>query len=177
MERSTPGRAVLLFSAAFFMLMIILPLLYPYGSFANLDGKAGVIENWTGLAFADPLTRAVYFLGDLFCHQEMSRSFIINGSQMAFCQRDVSVLCGVIIGLIATDKAMSRVYAGKRYFLILSALMFLSLLAEWCIENATGMDILAARVATGILAGVGIALLLQYAVTKEYEKIMFGKRV
>ena len=173
MERSTPGRAVLLFSAAFFMLMIILPMLYPYGSFLHLDGSAGVIENWSKLAFADPLTRAVYFLGDLFCHQEMSRSFIINGSEMAFCQRDVSVLFGVILGLLATDKAVSRVYVGKKLFLILSALMILSLAVEWGIEHISGMDLLAGRVATGILAGAGIALLLQYAFTKEYDKVMF----
>jgi len=177
MERSTPGRAVFLFFAAFFMLMIILPMLYPYGSFVHLDGNAGVIENGGKLASADPLTRAVYFLGDMFCHQEMPRTFIINGSQMAFCQRDVSVLCGVIIGLFATDDRISHFYAGKRSVLILSALMMLSLAVEWSIEHLSGMDILAGRVATGILAGVGIALLLQYVITKEYEKIVFDKGV
>ena len=45
MEMSTPGRAVLLFFASFLVLMIILPLLYPHGSFAGLDGRAGIIEN------------------------------------------------------------------------------------------------------------------------------------
>ncbi|MCL2296584.1 MAG: DUF2085 domain-containing protein [Methanomassiliicoccaceae archaeon] len=177
MERYTPGRAVLLFFAAFLMLMIVMPLLYPHGSFTDLDGRAGVIDNWSKLAFADIPTRAVYSLGDLFCHQEMSRTFILNGSQMAFCQRDVSVLCGVIIGLSATDKAVFKVNAGKSMFLIAGAVMISSLLIEWCIEYASGMDILAGRVSTGILAGIGIALVLQYAVTKEYEKIVFGKRV
>jgi len=177
MERSTPGRAVLLFSAAFLMLMIIMPLLYPHGSYADLDGRAGVIDNWSKLAFADPAARAVYSLGDLFCHQEMSRTFIVNGSQMAFCQRDVSVLCGVIIGLFATDKAVLNFYIGKKVFLIAGAAMISSLAIEWYIEYASGTDILAGRVSTGVLAGAGIALVLQYAVTKEYEKIVFKEEV
>ena len=175
MEVSTPGRAVLLFCAAFLMLMIVIPLVYPYGSFVHLDGKAGVIDNWGKLMFADPLTRAVYFLGDLFCHEEMSRSFIINGSQMAFCQRDVSVLSGVILGLIVTDKAVFHLYVGKKPFLILASIMIITLAVEWGIESVFGVNLVAGRVATGILAGAGIALLLQYAVTKEYEEIMFGK--
>ena len=177
MERSTPGRAALLFFAAVLVLMVLLPLLYAHGAFAHLDGRAGVIENWGKLAFADPLTRAVYFMGDLFCHQEMSRSFVVNGSQMAFCQRDTSVLCGIVLGLSATDKAVLRTYVGTRPSLIAGVLMTASLVAEWVFEYASGIDFLAGRVATGILAGAGIALLLQYAVTKEYEKIMFGEEV
>jgi len=85
MKRSSPGRAILLFLTAFLLLMIILPLLHPYGSFTGLDGSAGVIDNGEKLSFADPLSKCIYFLGDLFCHQETVRSFIINGSQMAFC--------------------------------------------------------------------------------------------
>jgi uncharacterized membrane protein len=172
MDRSTPGRAVLLFFAMFLLLMIVLPLLYPHGSFAGLDGRAGTIDNWGNLAFADPLTRFVYFLGDLFCHQEWSRSFIINGSQMAFCQRDTCILAGVVIGLVATDKAVCRVHLGNRLFPIAGAAMIASTLIEWVIEFGTGADILAARAATGLLAGAGIALILQYTVAKEYEKII-----
>jgi len=177
MKRSTPGRAILIFAVVFLMLMIILPLLYPYGSFVHLDGRAGVIDNWAKLSFADPLTRAVYFLGDLFCHEEMSRTFIINGSQMAFCQRDTSILCGVIAGLVLTDEALSRINFGQKLFLILSVIMIISLIVEWLFENFTDMNILAARVVSGLLAGAGIALLLQYSLTKEYEKIVYGKEV
>ena len=177
MKRSTPGRAVLLFFVVFLILMIVLPLLYPYGSFVHLDGRAGVIDNWSKLSFADPLTRAVYLIGDFFCHQEMARTFIINGSQMAFCQRDTSVLIGVILGLVITDEAVFHLYIIKIQHFFLGAAMTLLLMVEWVIESLTGMDILAARVATGILAGIGIALILQYAVTKDYEKIVFGKGV
>jgi uncharacterized membrane protein len=172
MDRSSPGRAILLFLTAFLILMVVLPLLYTNGSFAELDGTAGSIGNWDKLSFADPLTRAIYSLGDLLCHQETARSFIINGSQMAFCQRDVSVLIGVMVGLMLTDKKLSLIPLGDRRLLPIGILMVLSTFVEWGIEYVFDTDILAARVATGILAGIGIAILFQYFVTKEYEKIM-----
>ncbi|MDR1404362.1 MAG: DUF2085 domain-containing protein [Candidatus Methanoplasma sp.] len=172
MERSAPGRMFMLFLSGFMVLMILIPLIYPHGSFTGLDGRAGVIENWDSLSHADPVTRAVYFLGDLFCHQEESRSFIINGSQMAFCHRDTSILLGVILGLAAADEAIGKIYAGNKLLVYAGAVMILSTAAEWAAEYISGYDLLAARVATGVLAGIGIALILQYAVTNQYEKIM-----
>ena len=172
MERSTAGRSMMFFLSVYLVLMILLPLLYPYGSFTGLDGRAGVIENWEGLSHADPVTRLIYLMGDLFCHQEESRSFIINGSQMAFCQRDVSIVTGVILGLAVTDESIGKVHAGNRMVLIAGALMILLTAVEWGAEYVSGHDLLAARVATGVLAGVGIASVVQYAVTKQYEKIM-----
>jgi uncharacterized membrane protein len=177
MERHTVGRAILLFSAAFLMLMIILPLLYPYGSFAGLDGSAGTIDNFDKLSSADLLTRAVYLIGDLFCHQEMSRSFIVNGSEMAFCQRDTSILAGVAVGLILTDTAVCRFYTGDKRFLIVGAIMIAATFIEWGIESVFSVDVLLARVGTAIITGAGIALLLQYGVTKEYEKVVFRKGI
>ncbi len=177
MDRSTSGRAILLFLAVFALLLIALPLLYPYGSFTGLDGNAGVVENWGRLSFADPLTKAVYFLGDLFCHQEEARSFIINGSQMAFCQRDVSILAGAIAGFVLTDRAVCPFYIGDKRLLIIGAAMIASTFIEWGIGYLSGSDIPAARIATGVLAGAGIALILQYMFTKQYEKIMLGEEV
>jgi uncharacterized membrane protein len=175
MERSSPGRAILLFLTAFLLLMILLPLLHPYGSFTGLDGSAGVIDSWDKLSFADPLSRGVYFLGDLLCHQETARSFIINGSQMAFCQRDVSVLIGAIIGLVITDEKLSLIPLKNKFVPIIAVFMVASTFIEWGIETAFNADILAGRIVTGLLAGAGIALLLQYFIIKEYEKVVFER--
>jgi uncharacterized membrane protein len=172
MDVSTPGRTALLFFASFLILMLILPMLYPFGSFTGLDGKANIIDHWGDIAFADPLTRAIYGLGDLFCHQEQSRSFIINGSQMAFCQRDVSVLTGVVAGLLITDRKIGIIQTGNRLWLFAGIMMIALTFVEWGIGYAFGTDVLATRVATGLLAGAGIALMLQYFVTKQYEKII-----
>ncbi|MDR0309587.1 MAG: DUF2085 domain-containing protein, partial [Candidatus Methanoplasma sp.] len=145
MDQYTPGRAALLFFASFLILMVILPLLYSNGSFTGLDGRPGVIENLDRTAFADPLTRAVYALGDLFCHQEEGRSFIVNGSQTAFCQRDMSILVGVVAGLIVTDRVVGRVRTGSKLCLTFGILMVASTIAEWAVEYLSGADILAAR--------------------------------
>ena len=156
--------------------MLIIPMLYPYGSFIGLDGRASIIEHWNDLAFADPLSRVIYGIGDLFCHQEQSRSFIINGSQMAFCQRDVSILTGLAAGLLVTDRRIGLIQTGNRIWLIIGIVMIVSTFIEWGIGHVFGMDVLATRVATGLMAGAGIALILQYYVTKQYEKIMgFGE--
>ena len=178
MDRSTPGRIMLVFFTSFFMLTIAVPFLYPYGSFIDLGGTAGTIENWDALAFADPLTRTVYSIGDLFCHQETSRSFIVNGSQMAFCQRDICVLIGFIAGLLATDRKICPTYAGSRQFaaggLLLASLTFI----EWGIEMGFSIDVPAAKMATGLMTGVGIAMIVQYVVAKENEKVMgFEKEI
>ena len=175
MDGSSPGRAVLVFLSTILILMIVLPLLYSNGSFIGLDGSAGVIDNWEKLSFADPLTRGIYLLGDFFCHQETGRSFIINGSQMAFCQRDVSVLAGAIIGLILTDKKISLIPTGNKLLVFIGIIMIISTFAEWGIESVFKVDVLAARVATGLLAGAGIVLILQYIFTKEYEKVVLKK--
>lgn len=178
MDRLTPGRAVLVISLSFLTLMILLPLAYPYGSFIGLDGSPGVIENWSKLSFADPVTRVVYGIGDLFCHQEQARSFIINGSEMAFCQRDVSILAGVAAGSIITDVFSKKIDMSDPRMFILGAILIASTIVEWGIEFVTGNDVLAGRVLTGSLAGIGIALVIQYAVSKQYDKVMgFGKEV
>ena len=162
----------MLFFAVFLLLMVILPLLYPSGSFTGLDGRSGVVENWEKLRFADPLTRAIYAMGDLFCHQEEWRSFMINGSQMAFCQRDVAILAGVVLGLFVTDRTADRFYAGDKLFFILGVLMLAPTGIEWLIEHTFEVNLLAARVATGVLAGIGIALIMQYAIAKDYELLV-----
>jgi len=172
MDVSAPGRAALLFFASFLFLMLIIPLLYPYGSFTGLDGKASIIEHWDDIAFADPLSRAVYWLGDMLCHQEEARSFIINGSQMAFCQRDVSILTGLAAGLFLTDKKIGLINTGDRLWLFVGIALIISTLLEWGIGHAFGWDVLATRVATGLMAGAGIALIIQHLLIKQYEKIM-----
>jgi uncharacterized membrane protein len=105
----------------------------------------------------------------MFCHQEEARTFIINGSEMAFCQRDVSILTGVVLGLLITDLMADRIYAGNIRFAAAGAAMLALTFVEWTVEYCFTADLLPARVATGIVAGAGVAMILQYAVTKEYE--------
>lgn len=172
MDRSTTGRVLLAVAAIFLILMILLPLAYPYGSFIGLDGRPGVIENWDKTAFADPVTRFMYAIGDLFCHQEQARTFLVNGSQMAFCQRDVSLLSGFVIGLLITDLLSKKVHLGSKIIFIIGIILTITTVIEWLVENTFDVDLLAARTITGILSGTGLAALVQFFVTRQYEKIM-----
>lgn len=174
MNRSTTGRAVFAVALTFLLLMVILPMLYPYGSFVDMGGSPGVLENWNKTSFADPLTRVVYAIGDMFCHQQQSRSFMINGSQMAFCQRDVSILLGFIIGLLLTDILSNKVHTGSVRFLVIGAFFLTITVIEWLAESILSADVLYARAMSGVISGIGIAMLLQYMITKQYEEIMFG---
>ena len=145
-------------SAVLLLLLTITPFLEPHGSFTHLDGTPGVMDHWTLWASSNPISGAVYALGDILCHQMQSRSFILNGSQMAVCARDLSVLAGFFAGLIISATALRRNIGDKR-ILYVSAILIITMAAEWTAEHITGADILFLRVITGILAGVGLALL------------------
>ena len=166
MDVRTPG--IVLFAVLSFMAILIMtiPLLYPYGSFIGLGGMGG------DTSFADPISRAIYGLGDLFCHQEEARSFIINGSQTAFCKRDISILFGTILGLVFLSFRRSIVFLHDRRALILGAILLLITFAEWGVEHTFSVDVEPARIITGIISGIGAALIIQYFVVREYRAVM-----
>ena len=96
-------------SGAVLALMILSPLLSPYGAFRGLDGSPGFIDGgWEGGGPAG----LSYLLGDLVCHQEEARSLILNGSQMPVCARDTGILMGLTIGfaicLLIRDRLADR---------------------------------------------------------------------
>ena len=102
MKAGTPGLLMSSIIFSLLALMFIVPFLYAAGTFNNLDGTSGVLDHdWSVGQF-------IYALGDLLCHQEIERSFIINGSQMAMCSRDVGLMTGCAVALASTFN-----YAGK----------------------------------------------------------------
>jgi len=168
MDVRTPGIVLLTVLSSVAILILVIPLLYPYGSFIGLGG----MNPTGGTSFADPVTRAIYGLGDLFCHQEEARSFIINGSQTAFCKRDISVLTGVIIGLMILSFRRSIVLMQDRRTLILGSILLTVTFLEWGFETLFSADIEPARIITGIISGIGAALIIQYLVVREYRAVM-----
>lgn len=171
MERNTPCRIILVAAIVFLLLIIILPLVNPYGYLVHLDGVAGVIDS--NRPDTDPLTWIIYTLGDLFCHQQQERTFMLNGSEMAFCQRDFSMIVGFIIGLVIIDVLpyLSRRVLDKRTPVV-GVLLIASTLVEWGLEHALSFDSLPARTATGIVAGIGAALLVQYLFYRQYQSLV-----
>ena len=157
-------------SALLLFLIIVSPFLVPYGSFTNLDGTAGIMDHWNMWTSTNPVSGAVYAIGDILCHQEMSRSFMLNGSQIAVCIRDLSVLIGVFAGLVIAAAASGRIKRDRRT-LYVSAALIMTMVVEWTAEHLTGIDVPALRAITGILAGIGIALLLDMYLIRHPERL------
>jgi uncharacterized membrane protein len=190
MEIVTPGRILLAAVTAFILLMVIVPFINPYGYLVHLDGVSGSLDSVR--PDTDPLTWLIYSLGDMFCHQQQERTFMLNGSELAFCQRDFSILVGLAIGLAATDRSspisllvkrkwtpfglsvylspMSRLILNK-WVPVAGCIMVASTLIEWGLEHAVPFDSLFARTATGVVAGMGAALLIQYLIHRQYRSL------
>ena len=153
--------------AAMFVAAIALPFVNPYGSLIGLDGNAGNIDHsdiWRGL---DPVSAFFYYLGDILCHQEESRTFILNENQMYICIRDFSLLTGFLAGCITSLMSWDRV----KDLDLKRSLFYLALIAitpvEWCIERYTDLDIPAVRSITGIVTGFAIAIVLTILIKRE----------
>ena len=141
-------------SGAMLALMVAAPFLAPSGTFVDLDGTPTVIDNgWLGHGPAG----AVYLIGDVVCHQEMSRSFVLNGSQMPICIRDTGILAGLLLGFSAcaafNPRSLSTPWA-----LLGTGLVCVTVI-EWLCEGAMG-DMPGLRIASGVCAGIGTSVLL-----------------
>jgi len=150
-------------SALLLALIVSVPLVYPYGTFVNLDGTSSVIDHdWSKYG----LGGAIYWLGDLLCHQEMVRCFILNGSQTAFCMRDIALLTGFLFCLPFSLRIIERLSDKKTVALslILIALTF----AEWAIEKLF-FESAELRIILGVLSGIGIALMLSWLIRKAFR--------
>jgi len=147
-------------SAALLFILMVTPFLEPYGYFTHLDGTAGIMDHWNLWTSSNPIPGITYAIGDILCHQMQSRSFILNGSQMAVCARDFSILAGFFIGLLMAATLLRKRTIDKR-MLYLSILLIMTAAVDWAAEHITGADILSVRVITGILAGIGLAVLVE----------------
>lgn len=136
-------------------LVILAPFSLPSESVKDLSGRVGVIDNEDQINDMNPFAGAMYYLGDLNCHQLSERSLYLNGNQMPFCSRDLGLFIGLVGGMIlaiALDIGMSL----PIFLLTLAPLGadgLLQLLTAYESSNSV-------RLLTGIIAGLGVALLL-----------------
>lgn len=157
-------RAVLVGFAAFGILLaltVAAPFMAPYGSFRMLDGSPGMIDGgWEGHG---PVG-IIYALGDLFCHQEEWRSYVLNGSQLPFCIRDVGIFMGLSAGFLAAFRLGSR--CSDRRLPVLGLVLIAIMVAEWGVET-TGPDMPSLRMLTGVLAGLGASLIMAWLLYRD----------
>ena len=164
MHRSSvePRRFLFVFfavSALLTLSLFLVPFLSPYGTFADLDGRPGVIDHWDIWSKEDPFTMVLYLLGDIFCHQQMSRTIVLNGSEMPVCIRDLGLLMGFMFGCLFTSLKFGHpaIYRHARAYVVIS---FLLIFADWTIQHAFDLNVPFTRMATGLLAGAGFSLIL-----------------
>lgn len=147
--------------ASFAILAFILasPYLAQPGAYTGLDGTPSLIDHgWKGT------TDIMYLLGDILCHQETGRSFILNGSQLPFCMRDVALLSGFCIGMIACT-LIEGLLPDRRVAYIGTAMASVTAI-EWLLEWSLG-DMPVLRVSTGVVSGAGVSLFLCWMLYRE----------
>ena len=140
----------------FWALMILTgPLMLETGETGDLSGSVGLYDNKKVIQEMNPVSKIVYYLGDLNCHQLSHRSYEYNNNQMPFCARDVGIFLGLAIGFIVS--------LGRKINLTLP-IVILSLIPiglDGTIQLVTEYESTnPKRIITGMIAGIatGIAL-------------------
>lgn len=161
MERRTMVGILCASACAFTFTVILSPFLYHADTIVRLDGSPGIIDNvWS-------VSTVQYLLGDIFCHQEMSRSFMVNGNQMPFCIRDIGIFIGVCVGSSAL-LSVKRTF-GRRKTVFAGIALIAVTVVEWA-YGSVHEDTVALRFASGMLAGVGVSMLIVCYIDSMYEK-------
>lgn len=150
--------AVCIFLAAGVLLS---PYLAPYGTFIAEGGSPGMMDGWWRGHGAASIP---YAIGDILCHQEPSRTFMLNGSHLPVCMRDTGMIFGAAIGFTACTLSGRSSY--PKPFAIVGVVLVLVMLAEWSIET-TGFDSPVLRTASGACAGIGASLFLTWMLYRE----------
>jgi uncharacterized membrane protein len=145
-------------------LVFIAPFSLPTGSVTDLSGSIGTVENWDRIEQMNPLAAAVYLIGDSECHQLLERSFVVNGNQMPFCSRDLGIFIGMVAGMGLAFSG--RLKVSWKIALLLLIPMGLDGGAQ-LVSSYESTNLL--RLATGMLAGIGLAYLLDWFAVRMLE--------
>jgi uncharacterized membrane protein len=76
------------------------PLIITNGETGDLSGRVGIYDNKEVIQNMNPLSKLIYYIGDLNCHQLSQRSYEYNENQMPFCARDVGIFAGLTFGFV-----------------------------------------------------------------------------
>jgi uncharacterized membrane protein len=135
--------------------VLLAPLTLPSGSVIDLSGRTTSIDNADQIAKMNPFAAAIYYLGDSQCHQLASRSYYLNGNQMPFCARDLGIFMGLVAGVAI---ALVLHVRPKLYMVVLG---FVPMVLDGGLQLLTSYESSnPLRLATGLLAGMSTALLL-----------------
>lgn len=147
LAKKTEVGMLALFSALLLLIMVA-PFTLPAGSVTDLSGVVGGLDNIERISDMNPPAAAIYFLGDLNCHQIAERSFYLNGNEMPFCSRDVGIFIGLVAGMAAA------LFLKPRFSLLALILMAVPILVDGGVQLVTDYESSnLVRIATGMLGG------------------------
>lgn len=143
-------------SAAMLVGILVSPFLAPSGAFLFDGGTPGLIDGWWRGHGAAGIP---YAMGDVICHQELGRSFVLNGSQLPVCMRDTGIVAGAFLGLALCSLSGRVSYPDSTA--VTAAVLILVMVVEWAVETV-GFDSPVLRTASGACAGAGASLFLAW---------------
>lgn len=172
-------RRILIASAAASAVMLagilVSPFLAPSGAFLFDGGTPGLIDGWWRGHGAAGIP---YAIGDVICHQELERSFVLNGSQLPVCMRDTGIVAGVLLGLALCSLSGRVSYPDS--IAVIGAVLIQVMVVEWAVETG-GSDFPVLRTASGVCAGAGASLFLAWMLYREPDdrqlRIQGGRRM
>lgn len=138
--------------------VFVAPYTLPAHSVTDLSGKVGSVDNTQQISHMNPFAQAIYYFGDVNCHQIAERSYYLNGNEMPVCARDLGILVGLPIMLFA----LAYVSIRPKIWMVIVLLAPLALDGGiQYLTDYTSFNEL--RLFTGLLAGAGAAMFLAIA--------------
>jgi uncharacterized membrane protein len=147
--------AIFLLCAVWVALVAVSPFLVPAHTLRDLSGRVSVRDNTAQFMHLDALPKAIYSIGDVECHQIASRTLFMNGNEMPFCARDFGLFIGLAFGF--------GLMTFRRYKVnpILALVGLVPMGIDGGLQLVTSYESNnPLRLATGIIAGSALALLI-----------------
>ncbi len=151
---------LIVFSIILAMVLVSVAIL-PSNSTGDLTGVVGSIDNADVTSRMNPISGAIYGIGDVFCHQMLSRSLVVDGNQMPICTRDLGIIFGIVFGMAVA------ILFDPRFSPLLLLLMLMPMALDGGAQLLTEYESFnSLRLITGAIAGAGLALFMS-TVSKE----------
>ena len=140
-------------------LFIAVPMILPYGEVVGLTGVPVIMDNMYVWSELDPVSALTYGFGDILCHQESDRSFLINGSQMPVCVRDTFIISGFLLGLLSF--LIFRHELSVRSVAIVTVVATALLFLDHTVQMVFGLNVPSTRAITGLVFGFAVSMIVE----------------
>lgn len=141
------------------MAILIASFTEPFNSISGMDGSIGMMDHGSKWSEMNIFAELVYSVGDMVCHQEMSRSFVMNGNQLTVCSRDLFILFGIFTGLLFFQLLPKKAEDRRLWYVSYSFVVLM--LIDWGVQYITSTDVMITRIITGMMCGIAIATILE----------------